>query len=75
LSEAEFASIDPDKDGTLSKHEYLKLVENRFKPADPDNDGTLDDRSMKPIISTAGIASSLTGSSQEHPDGPFLVGI
>jgi hypothetical protein len=29
---------------------------------------------MKPIISAAIIAFSLTGISQEHPDGPILVG-
>ena len=28
---------------TLSKDEYLKVVESRFKAADPDNDGTLDE--------------------------------
>jgi Ca2+-binding EF-hand superfamily protein len=47
LSAAEFASADPDKDGTLSKDEYLKVVENRFKAADPDNDGTLDEKELR----------------------------
>ncbi len=28
--------------GTLTKQEYLDLVEGRFKPATPDDDGTLD---------------------------------
>jgi hypothetical protein len=36
LSTTEFALADPDKDGTLSKDEYLKVVESRFKAADPD---------------------------------------
>jgi hypothetical protein len=47
LSAAEFASADPDKDGTLSKDEYLKLVEGRFKAADYDNDGTLDEKELR----------------------------
>jgi hypothetical protein len=37
----EFRAADPDNDGTLSKDEYLALVEKRFKAADPDNDGTV----------------------------------
>jgi Ca2+-binding EF-hand superfamily protein len=36
-----FAAGDPDHDKTLSKDEYLALVERRFKAADPDNDGTI----------------------------------
>jgi hypothetical protein len=40
------AAADPNKDGTLSKDEYLKVVENRFKAADPDNDGTLDEKEL-----------------------------
>jgi len=36
-----FRSADPDKDGTLSKDEYLALVEKLFKQADVDHDGTL----------------------------------
>ena len=42
----EFAVADPNKDGTLSKAEYLSVVEKRFKAADPDNDGTLDEREL-----------------------------
>jgi hypothetical protein len=41
LSRKEFAAGDPDHDKTLSKDEYLALVERRFKAADPDNDGTI----------------------------------
>jgi Ca2+-binding EF-hand superfamily protein len=41
LTQQEFAAADPDKDGTLSKDEYLAVVEKRFKAADPDNDGTV----------------------------------
>jgi hypothetical protein len=40
LTQKEFTA-DPDNDGTLSKDEYLALVEKRFKAADPDNDGTV----------------------------------
>jgi Ca2+-binding EF-hand superfamily protein len=42
LSRKEFAAADPDHDKTLSKDEYLALVEQRFKAADVDHDGTLD---------------------------------
>jgi hypothetical protein len=31
----------------LSKTEYLKIVEDRFKAADPDNDGTLDEKQLR----------------------------
>jgi len=41
LSRKEFAAADPDHDKTLSKDEYLSVVEQRFKAADPDNDGTM----------------------------------
>jgi len=41
MTKKEFAAADPDKDGTLSKDEYLAVVEKRFKAADPDNDGTV----------------------------------
>jgi hypothetical protein len=41
LSGREFAAGDPDNDKTLSKDEYLAIVEQRFKAADPDNDGTV----------------------------------
>jgi Ca2+-binding EF-hand superfamily protein len=41
LAHKEFAAADPDNDGTLSKDEYLAVVEKRFKAADPDNDGTV----------------------------------
>jgi Ca2+-binding EF-hand superfamily protein len=47
LTAAEIGSADPDKDGTLSKAEYLKVVEDRFKAADPDNDGTLDEKELR----------------------------
>jgi EF hand len=46
LSAKEFAAADPDKDGTLTKDEYLAAVEQSFKAADPDNDGTLDAKEL-----------------------------
>jgi Ca2+-binding EF-hand superfamily protein len=36
-----FKAADTDHDGTLSKDEYLALVEKLFKEADADHDGTL----------------------------------
>ncbi len=41
LSHRDFAAADSDHDGTLTKNEYLAVVEQRFKAADKDNDGTL----------------------------------
>ncbi len=41
LSRKEFAAADADKDGTLSKEEYLTLVAQRFKAADAKHDGKL----------------------------------
>jgi Ca2+-binding EF-hand superfamily protein len=46
LSAKELAAADPDHDGTLTKDEYLALVEQRFNAADPDHDGTLDAREL-----------------------------
>ena len=42
-----FNQADPDKDGTLTKEEYLTIVAVRFKPADPDNDGTVSMAELK----------------------------
>jgi Ca2+-binding EF-hand superfamily protein len=53
LSAKELAAADPDHDGTLTKEEYLAVVEQRFKAADPDHDGTLD---AKELNSAAGRA-------------------
>lgn len=53
LSAKELAAADPDHDGTLTKDEYLAVVEQRFSAADPDHDGTLD---SKELNSTAGRA-------------------
>jgi Ca2+-binding EF-hand superfamily protein len=47
LSAREFTAADTDKDGTLSKDEYLSIVEQRFKAADTDNDGTLTRRELR----------------------------
>ena len=43
----EFMSADPDHDGTLTKDEYLSIVEKLFKKADVDNDGTLDAKELR----------------------------
>ena len=42
LSAKELDAADPNDYGTLTKEEFLAVVEKRFKAADPDNDGTLD---------------------------------
>ncbi len=46
LSPKELAAADPDHDGTLTREEYLAVVEQRFSAADPDHDGTLDAREL-----------------------------
>jgi hypothetical protein len=46
LSAKELAAADPDHDGTLTKDEYLAVVEQRFSAADPDHDGTLDAKEL-----------------------------
>jgi Ca2+-binding EF-hand superfamily protein len=38
---AEFSWADRDHDGTLTKDEYLALVERQFRVADLDHDGTV----------------------------------
>ena len=47
LTTKELAAADPDHDGTLSRDEYLAVVEQRFSAADPDHDETLDARELK----------------------------
>ena len=47
LSRKDFAAADPDKDKTLTKDEYLAVVERRFKAADGDNDGTVSDAEFR----------------------------
>ena len=41
LSEQELRANDPDHDNTLTKDEYLAIVEQRFKAADANHDGKL----------------------------------
>jgi hypothetical protein len=36
--------VDPDRDGTLSKDEYLAAIERRFRAAD--HDGTLEAKGL-----------------------------
>ncbi len=47
LSRKDFAAADPDHDKTLTKDEYLAVVEQRFKAADSDHDGTLSEAEFK----------------------------
>ena len=47
LGKKEFKAADPDNDGTLTKDEYLAIVEKLFKKADVNNDGTLDAKELK----------------------------
>lgn len=47
LSRKDFAAADPDKDKTLTKEEYLALVEQRFKAADADKDGTVSETEFR----------------------------
>lgn len=42
LGKKELKAADPNNDGTLTKNEYLAIVEKLFKKADVDNDGSLD---------------------------------
>jgi Ca2+-binding EF-hand superfamily protein len=41
LGKEELQANDPDNDGTLTKDEYLAVVEQRFKAADANHDGKL----------------------------------
>ncbi len=51
VATGEFKEADPDKDATLTKDEYLALVEKLFHEADADKDGTL---TAKELHSKAG---------------------
>jgi Ca2+-binding EF-hand superfamily protein len=58
IGKKEFRAADLDHDGTLSKDEFLALVEKVFRKADVDNDGTLTvkelgspaSRALKPLL-------------------------
>jgi len=41
LGGKDFSAADPDKDKTLTKNEYLTVVEQRFTAADTYGDGTV----------------------------------
>jgi len=47
LTARELNAADPDHDRTLTKDEYLALVEKRFNAADPDHDGTVDSKELR----------------------------
>jgi hypothetical protein len=47
LTAKELNAADPDHDKTLTKDEYLAVVEKRFNAADPDRDGTLDSKELR----------------------------
>jgi Ca2+-binding EF-hand superfamily protein len=53
VGKKEFNQADADNDGTLTKDEYLGLVEKLFNAADADKDGTL---TAKELHSKAGRA-------------------
>jgi Ca2+-binding EF-hand superfamily protein len=42
LSRKDFKAADPDNDATLTKDEFMAVVDSRFMAANPDNDGTID---------------------------------
>jgi hypothetical protein len=47
LDPKELAAGDPHHDSTLTKSEYLAVVEKQFRAADPDNDATLDAKELR----------------------------
>jgi len=47
ISKTMFKAADNDQDGTLSKAEYLDLVNKLFKQADTDNDATLSAKELR----------------------------
>ena len=47
LTRLEFGAADRDNDGTLTKDEFLAVVEKRFGAADRDNDGKLSAAELK----------------------------
>ena len=47
LESSALKAADPDHDGTLTKDEYLALVERLFNQADTDKDGTLSVKELK----------------------------
>jgi Ca2+-binding EF-hand superfamily protein len=47
LTHNDFSAADPDRDKTLTKDEYLAVVEKRFKAADADNDGTVSEAEFR----------------------------
>jgi Ca2+-binding EF-hand superfamily protein len=50
------SAMDTDKDGTVSKQEFLSYMAAQFEKADPDHDGTLDKNEMEQLRQNLGIA-------------------
>jgi hypothetical protein len=68
LSAKELAVAEPDHDGTMTKDEYLAVVEQRFKPANADADDTIDARESG---SKAGRAAGEVAGSASDCSWPF----
>ena len=47
IGERAFAAADTDHDGTLSKQEYIALLQKLFEQADTDHDGTLNAKELR----------------------------
>jgi hypothetical protein len=57
----DFATADPDNDGTLDKNEFLALAEKRFKAADPEDHGTIDAKELNGRRPFPSAAPEITG--------------
>jgi hypothetical protein len=51
------SALDTDKDGTVSKQEFLVYMEAQFDKADADHDGTLDRSEMEQLRKNLAIAT------------------
>jgi Ca2+-binding EF-hand superfamily protein len=50
-------AMDKDRDGTVSKEEFLTYMEAQFEKADSDHDGTLDAKELEQLRKNLGMAT------------------
>jgi hypothetical protein len=54
------SAMDTDKDGTVSKEEFMTYMDAQFERADADHDGTLDQREIDQLRKNLAVATKQT---------------
>ena len=70
ISKEELQSNDPDHDGTLTKDEFLAIVDQRFKAADANHDGKLKIEEFTSVLGAALVKLITYQVEGVHPSKP-----